>query len=264
MSDLLNPTRLSALPPLLASAAGSQKSGDGGLGLFLGGIGILAFLLIALVIMISLHKKHRFSLFCGLLALLFSGGAMLLCLLASTVGTLVARPTGDPQETVTAFFDALSAGDYDSAYARLNGYSDLGLANTPADPVGQKLYDALKESYSYELYGSCVVDQLSAHQEVLFTYLDLPALAADLEEETMEVLSGFVEERPRSELYDKDNNYLPEVAQEAYSTAVDNLLAQAGNYYTTTGVQLELDYMDGSWLLQPSRSLLTAITGGAA
>ena len=258
-SDILYDT---VRPPVLASAL--SRPGDGGLGLFLAGIGILVFILVSLVMMISLRRRHRFNLFYGFLSVLFSGGAMLLCLLATSVGTLVASPSGDPQETVAGFFEALCAEDYDSAYSYLSGYTDLGLANTPSDPVGQAMYDALRESFSYELYGACVEDGLSAHQEVLFTYLDLTAIAPDVEKETMDVLSDFVKTRPRSALYDSSNQYLPEVAQEAYSTAVRTVLADARSYYTTTGLQLALEYVDGTWLIAPNQNLLSAITGGAA
>lgn len=252
-----------ALPPLLAAEA-VEKRGDGGLGLFLGGIGILVFILAALVITISLWKKHRFNMFWGLLAALFSGGALVLCLLGLSVGTLVSSPEGDPQEAVTGFFDALTAGNYDAAYPYLSGYSDLGLAGEPSDPVARLMNDALRKSYSYELYGECSTDQLSARQEVLFTYLDLPSIGADVEAKTMEILESYVRDRPRDKAYDSENHYLPDVAQEAYSAAVQAVLEKPEAYYNTTGLQLELQYIDGSWLLIPDKSLLSAINGGAA
>lgn len=253
-----------SLPPLLAAAAAVEKRGDGGLGMFLGGIGILVFILAALVLTVSLWKKHRFNMFWGLLTALFSCAAMALCLLGISVGTLVSDPVGDPQEAVTGFFDALCAGDYDAAYPYLSGYSDLGLAKEPADPVAQMMSRALRESYSYELYGESSVDKLTARQELLFTYLSLPSIAQDVEAKTMEILEGFVQERPREELYDSENHYLPQVAQEAYSAAVKAVLEKPETYYNTTGIQLELQYVDGDWLLLPDRSLLSAINGGAA
>ena len=253
-----------ARPPLLAAAAAVEKRGDGGLGVFLAGIGILVFILAALVIAVSLWKRYRFNMFWGLLAALFSGGALVFCLLGTSVGTLVSDPVGDPQEAVTGFFDALCAGDYEAAYPYLSGYSDLGLAGEPAGPVAQLMNKALRESYSYELYGESSVDKLTARQEVLFTYLDLPSLAPDVEAKTMEILEGYVQEKPRAELYDSENHYLPQVAQEAYSGAVTAVLEKPETYYTTTGFQLELQYVDGSWLLIPDRSLLNAINGGAA
>ena len=262
MEKLFHNFILGGLSPVL-SAEGAVRSGVGGMSLILAGSGILAFLLIFLVLLISLRRKHRLNMFWAFLAVLFAGGSMLLCLLGSAAGTLVAKPSGDPQETVTAFFDALCSRDYEAAYACLSGYTDLGLSGAPADSVGQAMYRALQESYSYELYGSCTTDQLTAHQEVLFTYLNLPSIAPDVEEETAAVLAGFVEERPRDRLYDSANNYLPEVAQEAYAQAVDNILANAGNYTSTVGVQIELEYIDGRWLLIPSQSLMSAITGGA-
>ena len=251
------------VPPVLTAEAAS-RSRDGGLGLFLAGIGILAFLLAALVLLISLRRRQRLNLFYALLAVLAAGAAMCLCLVAGSLGTVVAQPTGDPQEAVTGFFDALCAGDYEGSCAYLDGVTDLGLSGQPSDPVGQAMFAALRESYAYELSGSCAQDQLSARQEVRFTYLDLTAIAPDVEEATMEVLDGFVKERPRAQVYDEDNHYLPQVAQEAYAAAVDQVLARAGDYYVTDSLQLDLRYVDGVWLLAPQAALLKAVTGGAA
>lgn len=251
-----------SVQPVLAAEAAS-RSRDGGLGLFLAGIGILVFILAALILLISLRQKHRLNLFCGLLAVLFAGAAMVLCLAAGSVGTMVAKPSGDPQEAVSGFFDALCAGDYEGACGYLNGVTDLGLSGQPSDPVGQTMFAALQSSYSYALNGSCIQEQLSARQEVLFTYLDLTSIASDVGEETMTVLDSFVQERPRSQLYDSNNEYLPEVTQEAYAQAVDRVLKRAGDYYVTASLQLDLQYVDGAWLLTPNQAFLKAITGGA-
>lgn len=233
-----------------------------GIGPFLAGGAILAFILLALVIQVSLRRDHRFSMFFGLLSVLFSAAAMALCLVGPLMGTLVAKPTGDPQETVTGFFDALCAGDTAGAYGYLNGYTSLGLEEPAAEAVGQAMMDALKASYSYELSGSCAVQQLSAHQTVLFTYLDLTAIAPDVKEETALALEEAVKTHPEDEIYDENQNYLPQVTQEAYAAAVDKVLAQAERYITTASLQLELTYTGGRWLLTADRSLLNAITGG--
>ena len=217
----------------------------------------------ALAAAVACRRKRGINLFWAILAIVLAGGAMLLCIVGVSAGTIIAKPQGDPQETVTVFMDALTGGDYATAYSQLSGYSSLGLENQPADQVGSLVYDALRESFSYELDGECVVDKLDATQQLQFTYLDLSGMAGDVETETMSVLTKIVQTRSRSQIYDSDNNYLPEVAQEAYSTAVKNVLEHAEDYYTTTGIQLQISYTGGSWRIVPSQSLLKAITGGA-
>ena len=253
---------LSVAPPL--SSVGFPALFGEGMGPLLGGLGALVAVFAALAAMAVLSRKHRFSFFWGFLAALFSGAAMLLCVASSSVGMLLAKPAGDPQETVEAFFDALIARDYTQACSYLSGCSGLGLEGSLEDPAGQLMLEALRDSYSYQLYGACTVNQLTARQEVQFTYLNLPAIAPDVEEETMTVLNELVEARPKSELYDENNQYLPQVPQEAYVTAVGRVLESPKAYYTTAGLQLQLEYTNGSWYLIPSDSLLKAITGGAA
>lgn len=253
---------MTAAGPVSSGSAGTTAA-VGNFGMLIAGLGVLVFVFTALTAIVFLRRRHKFKAFWGILSALFAAAAMLLCIIASS-GVLVARPTGDPQKTVTGFFDALLAEDYERAYSYLSVYSDLGLGGEAADPVGQAMVDALRRSYSYELYGSCAVDKLTAHQQVQFTYLNLPAMEDDVEEHTMEVLRGFVETRPSRQIYDSSSHYLPEIAQEAYSIAVADILRSPKAYYATVGIQLELEYLDGRWLLVPSQSLLSAIAGGAA
>lgn len=219
---------------------------------------------LALVAVIRCSRKHKMNVLWGSLAVAISALAALLCLLASSVGILIAKPEGDPQRSVTGFFDSLEAGDYDAAYSHLSTYSSLGLENTPADSVGKMIYNALKESYSYELYGQCSVDKLSASQQLQFTYLDLTAMQADVQTALMQKLEEIVMVRPKAEVYDENNKYLPEVTEEAYAAAVEEVLKSARKYYATTGIQLQLEYEDGRWLVVPSQSLLKALIGSTA
>lgn len=219
---------------------------------------------LALVAVIRCSRKHKMNVLWGSLAVAISALAALLCLLASSVGILIAKPEGDPQRSVTGFFDSLEAGDYDAAYSHLSTYSSLGLENTPADSVGKMIYNALKESYSYELYGQCSVDKLSASQQLQFTYLDLTAMQADVQTALMQKLEEIVMARPKAEVYDENNKYLPEVTEEAYAAAVEEVLKSARKYYATTGIQLQLEYEDGRWLVVPSQSLLKALIGSTA
>lgn len=244
-----------------ASAGGSGSSRLGGL---LAGALVLIGVIAAIAVVLRCGRAHKIKILSALLAVFFASTAMLLCIVGSLAGTIIARPAGNPQQAVEEFMDALILGDYTEAYTHLSDYSSLGLENQPSSEAGQAIYQALKDSFSYELYGECMVDKLEARQQVQFTYLDLNAIEGLIAEETTNALEEIVKSRPVNELYDDNNNYLPEIPQEAYSIAVTKVLAHAEDYYTTAGLHLQLTYSGGSWLIVPGQDLLRAITGGAA
>lgn len=200
----------------------------------------------------------------AVLALVLAGFAAVLCAYGSENGTIYAKADEDPQATVRQFFDAVCAGDYDTAYDCLENYGSLGLENSPSTETGELVYAALRESYAYELSEQAEVDKLGARQKVSFTYLNLPAMEEDAAAETESVLKEIVRSRSRKEVYDEDDNYLPAVTDEAYKTAITNVLKNAESYRTTAELTVTLDYVDGRWLINADSALLSALMGGAA
>ena len=162
------------------------------------------------------------------------------------------------------FFDALSAGDYETAYSYLDYYSGLGLENEPEDAVTQKVYTALKASYSYRLYGDCVLDGLTAKQQVLLDHLDIQRMIEKLGDKTQDNLEIMVQNSPMSSIYDENDQFRPEATQKAYAQAVDQLLEKPELYRTTTGMELELIYTSEGWRIQADDALLHALCGGTA
>jgi len=220
------------------------------------------FLLLGLVLVIRLCAKYRLRFFWLLLALLVSTGAMLLCILGARMGTVYAKPNGDPAEIAQDFMDSVCSGNYDSAYALLRDYSDLGLENVPQTKPGQLAYEALHSSFSYELTGECSIDMLDAEQPLSFTFLDLSSLESAIVEETPKQLKLIVESRPMNEIYDANRNYLPQVTEEAYVNAVAAVLENAENYYRSVELKLSLSYSDSRWQVLVSPALLKALNGG--
>lgn len=200
----------------------------------------------------------------AVLSLVLAGFAAVLCAYGSENGTVYAKADGDPQATVRQFFDAVCAGDYSAAYDCLENYGSLGLENSPSAETGDLVYAALRESYAYELLEQAEVDKLSARQRVSFTYLNLPAMEEDAADETQKVLEKLVRSRPRKEVYDADDNYLPAVTDEAYETAITNVLKNADSYRTAAELTVSLDYVNGRWLINADNALLSALMGGAA
>lgn len=225
---------------------------------------ILAAAIVALVMLIkyAVMKKMRFL--WGLLALILAAAGLAACVIGADMGTLVTLPDGDPRETADTFFRSIVSGDYDTAYRCLDDYTDLGLDTAPADAVGQKIYAALRDSYSYSLVGDCRVNGLTAAQQVEFRYFDLTKIGGDLEQDANEYLEEVVAGRPRSELYDENDHYLTEVTDEVYAHAINSVLAHAEDYYATIILDVDLSYTDGTWSLSTSQPMLNALTGGTA
>ena len=187
---------------------------------------------------------------------------MLLSITGLYSGTVYARPSGDPAETVALFFDDICAGKYEDACRQLRDYADLGLGGTPSTAAGRLVNDALHRSYAYTLEGEPEISMLDAVQKVNFRYLRLPSLEEDVAAETKRQIEQIVEERSASEIYDEDRHYLPAVTEEAYLAALDAVLVHAEEYYTEEELSLSLTYTDGRWQMLMSPELLRALGGG--
>ena len=222
------------------------------------GVTVLALLV---VMVAAIRKKIRFL--PGVVSVVCFGAALLVCILGPQLGTVITAPAGDPQKTVTEFFDAVMAGDYEAAYKHLDYYSSLGLENEPADEASKLIYDRLRGTYSYRLYGDCVEDGLTAKQQVLMEHLDVVRLQSKLGDKTHDVLEEMVRNAPASTVYNADNTFKPEVTRQAYTQAVGELLEKPEYYRTTSGMELTLVYTNDGWKIQADEALLRALCGGA-
>ena len=196
------------------------------------------------------------------LAVILTAVAVLLCVAATLMGSLYIRPSGDPQQTVIRFFDAVKRGDTAEAYACLSDYESLGLENVPETKDGQLLYQALKDSYDYSLSGDCRVEGLNAVQRVKFTHLNVGQAASDAAAKVGDVLAVLIEERPREELADAEGNILDSVNEEAFLTALNQVLADPMHYTRSTELELHLVYNGTDWRIVTSPELMTALMGG--
>lgn len=196
--------------------------------------------------------------------ILLLAAALLLCVYASWRGSLYIKPSGNPQYTVSNFFDSLLAGKYRDAYACLSDYTTLGLENEPNSEEARLIYQALKDSYQYELVGKCREDQLNAVQTVSFRYLNVKRVESEISKRVNTVLAFLVAEKPRNEVYDENDQYLPELTDEVYLRALQQVLESPDFYYSTAEFDVELSYINGEWLMQTNQELFRAIMGGDA
>jgi len=232
---------------------------------------------LALAVWLSLRairraRRGKLSLPWALAAVLFGAAAILVCLLPGQRTAKSASPaaaaedsaaSAEAQAAVTEFFDSLVARDYESAYARLSGVATLGLENEPASADAALLMDAVRESWSWRLYGDCSLTRGGALQQVVFNTLDLERMRADIRTETEAAVERLAVGLPAEEIYAEDGSYLASFTERAYAEALASVLARADEYDTATGLNIRLVKDGGEWLIVPDSALYGALTGGA-
>ena len=172
------------------------------------------------------------------------------------------KPKGDPQETVINFLGALSRGDYAEAYARMDYVETLGLDYQPQRESQKQLFDAMRRTFSAELYGDCTVNGDRAYQQVSCRYLDVDKLNTEAKGQALIYISRYVSSHSVGDLYNESGNYRPELMWEAWDHAMLELLQHPDDYRSSAGVQLELRWHDGAWHVVPNDKLLQLLTGG--
>lgn len=221
-----------------------------------------AIVLTAAAIAFVVAKRKKVSVFWGFIASVIMGIALLVCIIGSSVGTLITATEGNPVDSVTGFFDAVTLGNYEQAYTYLEGYTTLGLENDPSGEAGMLLHQALKDSYSYAINGSAEIDGITASQNVDFTYLDLSYVDEHVQAIIQDKLSEIVAKHNRNEVYDENNNYRPAITEEAYLNALKAVLDDAESCHRTVTLKIQLDYINETWLINPEQTLFRALFGG--
>ena len=248
-------------PETQAQEPSEEQSGVGKTALIAGAVTLAAGLAAALVLA-GIGKKYRLrSRVPVLLALLLSLGCLV------RIGwpawqQLRDKPSGNPQDTVTTFFDALARQDYEAACACLDGVESLGLEYLPALQSDQAILAAMRGQFSAELYGDCSVDGETAYQQVNCRYFDLEKLEGEAKTQALLNISRYVSTHPVGDLYDESGRYRPELLRDAWDEAVAELLQQPENYQSSGGVQLELRWHEGGWRIVPNEKLLQLLCGG--
>ena len=229
---------------------------------------LLLWIFIAMVIGFVVIFRHNVSgkvnAFWAVLAIILTALALVVCVVGTSFGTLFARPGGNPSDTVSSFLDAVLAEDYETAYSCLGNYSSLGLELAPETEESRMLYDALKQSYGYTLRGEAEIDRLQARQTVALMHLNLKAVRNDAADRVAALLEELAEKRAHEQIFDENDRVLASVSEEVYRTALAQALDTGTRYYTSSDIDIGLEFVDGRWLIIADEDLLSALSGGAA
>ena len=210
-------------------------------------------------------KKRKTGLLSGIFFFLGVGFALLGMILALTKTkaepVLVEQPQA-AMERVQTMLDALCEGDYDTVTGCLYGTPVLGLDREPQDAVGRLFWQALTDSYTYELQGDFYATDSGVAVNATITALDLNSVTVNLRQRAQDLLEERIDQaEDTSEIYDNNNEYREDFVMGAlYDAALAALEEDAGT--VSWELTLNLVYKDGHWWIMPEQTLLHAISGG--
>lgn len=214
----------------------------------------------------QMNKKRRkigfFSGIFGLLGISFSALGIFLALTNTNAEPVLVEQPEAAMEQVHTMLDALCEGDYDAVSSCLYGAPGLGLDHPPKDAVGQLFWQALTDSYTYELRSDFYATDSGVAVNAVISAMDLNSVTVNLRERAQKLLEQRIAEADDiSEIYDSNNEYKEEFVMGAlYDAALEALEEDAGT--VSWEITLNLIYKDGQWWIMPEQSLLQAISGG--
>ena len=189
-------------------------------------------------------------------------GSLLLCLTSLNAPAMMISAPKEAKVCAQTMLDAVAEGDFDTASGCIYGQPSLGVTREPAEQIGQMLWDAYIDSFSYEFAGDCYATSNGVALNVAVHALDLSSVSAKLSDRMDDLLSKRLEqEGDISEIYDKNGNFQEALVQQILLEAFRQAIDQDGQIRTQE-VALNLTYQDGRWWTMMDQALLQAISGG--
>lgn len=168
----------------------------------------------------------------------------------------------DPQDTVATFFDSVCAGDFETADACLMD-SSVEMKQPPADDFSASLMTYLQQSYAWEPAGEPETDVTEARQNVNFRHLDPVLLSDDLRKTCASLGKKYL--RTQDEAHTEMNNGVCSLtsdgAQAVAVEALDSIMSDPEQYYTTDAYEISLKLEGNSWKILMTDELFDAIAG---
>lgn len=208
------------------------------------------------------RKIGFFSGLFGLLALILAISGTYLALTNRQASPVLVKQPESAKVQVQTMLDALCTGDYAAVSGCLYGTPDLGMGGQAAEPVGQLFWEALGDSFSYEIAGDFHATDSGVSLDVSISALDLSAVTANLRERARVLMENRIQEaEDTSELYDENNEYREDFVMDSLYAAAQEALAQDAKTIRWD-LTLNLVYENGQWWIMPEPGLLKALTGG--
>ena len=116
----------------------------------------------------------------GILGILLALTGIMLALSNREASPILAKQPEAARNQVTTMLDALCQGEYDTVSDCLYGTPNLGMGGEAADEVGQLFWNALRQSFTYEILGDFHATDSGVALDVSISAMDLSATTAKL------------------------------------------------------------------------------------
>ncbi|MBR4474380.1 MAG: hypothetical protein IKS55_12170 [Oscillospiraceae bacterium] len=207
------------------------------------------------------HRKSRFRMLYGVLAIILTAAALTVCFPTVSENSYVSASKEGAQETVERFFDALKRGSYEEAEDCLTTRVNLTGGDASGDELRTKAREALRESWNCRLLGECITEKTKAWQEIQLQVLDYSKMEQDLQRGTREQLLELTRRTDRDQVYDENGEYRQEAAETACEAALSELLDHPRDYYGSVGLRIQLCLTRDGWKIVPNKDLITTLSG---
>lgn len=175
---------------------------------------------------------------------------------------IILKPAEEAQNRAVSLLDAVCEGDYTTAGSMILGNPNLGVDREASDAAGVLIWDALADSFSYEMIGECYTTESGLAQSVRISYMDLGSVTKDLKTKAQHLLEERVENAEDvSEVYDENNEYREDVVMAVLCAAVEQALKEDAQQITVE-FTMNMVYQNDEWWIVSDSTLMKAISGG--
>ena len=187
-----------------------------------------------------------------------------LCLISLDSEVKILEMPAGPAACSESLGEAIRVGDFEAASQVIYGQPDLGADRAAADAAGQMIWDAFRDSISFEYTGECYASGSGFARDAVVTVMDIPSVTANLSRRAHDLLTARVEAATdMAELYDENNNFREDLVADVISQALVQALAEDAQVVTKE-VKVNLICRDGKWWAVPEDALLQLLSGGVA
>lgn len=205
-----------------------------------------------------MKKIIALSLIFAVLGMVILLGSTLFCLTSLNSDAIMISTPAAAQDRSEDLMAAIASGDYTAASGCLYGQVDLGANREPSDDLGQLIWSAFEDSFTYEFIGDCYATTTGVARDLWITTLDLASVNLNLSQRVVELA-----EASEEEIYDQEGNIQQDLLHQLLLDALAESLDQDSSTVTQK-LQLNMVYQNGQWWVVPDAALLQVISGGVA
>lgn len=165
-------------------------------------------------------------------------------------------PLPEPEPAARAFFEAYFSGDGAALSELTCSYDAVSLDWKGDGEYYDMMNSLLEESYGYTIDGAAEVSGMSAQLPVSVTVFDFRKLEESLTQTTTDIALN--SRKAGGTAYENEDEVM-----DLLCDALSQITAQPEEYYTTVSVDMELNYIDGQWLVVMDDELLRLLSGYA-